>query len=127
MRKFLFALTLTIISAVGSAQTIAKSDASNPWRERLESNLAKRFQLSADTAKIIVRIKEGIFSQLMPLDLPHVETQMGKEGKADAILAIRTREFNQVQAVLNNESKSKEVISFLEGKIPIDRNYGRKR
>ena len=127
MKKLFLSLSIVICSAVCvMAQSIAKSDTGNPWRENLVAAVAKKFLVSADVAKKLVEIKERNFSQLIAYDMPHIETQMGKEQKAKAIASIKEKETSEMKSVLKTDSKTLEVQTYLEGKIPIERAF-RKR
>jgi len=122
MKKIFLSLSIVICSAVFvMAQSIAKSDSSNPWRENLVAAVAKKFQLSADVAKKLVEIKERNFSQLIAYDMPNIETQMGKEQKAKAIESIKEKETSEMKSILKTDAKTKELQTYLEGKIPVEK------
>jgi hypothetical protein len=126
MKKLLLALTFTIVSAVGFAQH--KSDmrpttpppppAAPTWKAPLEADVSKRFELSPDIAKKVVAIKEKFRYQVASLNYP--QRQLDQEAKEKMKLELKTKEFEEVQNVVNNESKSNEIITYLEGKIPLD-------
>ena len=126
MKTLLLALTLTSISAVGFAQQNSAqrptypqpATSNNTWREPLETDVSKRFELSADIAKKVVAIKEKFRYEVASLNFP--QRKLDQEAKEKMKLAIKTKEFDEVQTLVNNESKSKEIIAYLEGKVPID-------
>lgn len=112
MKKTVLILLVTLFAWGAHAQV-------KEARAALAKTVAEKFTLSADVARRAVSIEELAAQRLLNLDMPHVESSMGKAGVTKAREQARQQRTSQLAILLKDEAKAKEVETFLNGKIDL--------
>lgn len=119
MKKFVLLAGLFLL--------MAGSVLAQDWKTSLVKTVAEKFSVSTALSQKLVNTKESYFRQLQQYEMPHVETQMGKEGKRKAIADLRNKELESFKSLLGDETQASKVSEFLEGKIPAQAEQRRRR
>ncbi len=110
MKKIILLGTLFISFAIVHAQD---------WKTSLVQTVSQKFSLTREVSRKLVDVKETYSKQLQNYQMPHVESQIGKEAKNKAIADLKEKEIAALKTVVDDEVKLKEISTYLEGKIQL--------
>jgi len=110
-------LLLCCIALLTTFFSFAQAD---DWKQRLTKDVEQKFSLTSEKSREVVNIKEQIAKSIMAYRMPHMETQIGREGVRNAIQKLEREEVVRLTTALKDEAKAKEVSQYLEGKIKLN-------
>lgn len=113
MKKHLLLCCIALLTAFFS---FAQTD----WKVNVAKDVEQKFSLTSEKSREVVNIKEQIAKSIMAYRMPHMETQIGREGVRNAIQKLEREEVVRLTTALKDEAKAKEVSQYLEGKIKLN-------